>query len=970
MSRPPKKFRPPVSIFDLPCPPTAAPPHDNKSFFTHLDSVQQSLEEEDEGKIPKALEAGPEILVESLYKRRRRIQQDPELEMQLSFTGSVESTSSSHTGRHPPEQQKPPKNVRFNLELNEVYEIPRSSKRRRHSSRALTLPDASTSTTTATSRSRSPPPRTGEDESENYPPDTEEADEDWDAIPHYRGLPAEPASSSSSSNSSNGSTSTPPALAVGGTNNRARKSKEPIQSVASKIGCRRKPTTTSFKIPSLQRSPSIVALDDTSDDELFLRDARGTPALPTSYRTDPPPRARSAPAATSLGSNRLSAGTSGRPLFATSSRPLAETSSGYPIPSTSKQSTPGPGRLAELYIYVMPQNMDSVVFNLMRDRVQELKGHWLGPKTKSLATDPRANTELPALDQEKTTHIVTSLTNIQAVKRHLNVEDINPKIAVVNREWLSDTITYKRPMEPASYTLSRPEIGAPLKPLQQDTPPSSQTHRSAEKQPASAMMNNVHQLDFEVIMQGIQEGSLEDVEMSNTDEGEDEAKDDGENKDEPHQEDIHPESTAQREADLQRALGVSPEAFDKLKRENRCFKCQQVGHWMRRCPKRPLEINQEDILLQTIYAARNEAKRRKTMHKCQSPHVAGMKDEPRYNKAIIDQLRVLMKHYDNIKHKGSNENFKVINYRRAINAIQALDYELTSEEMALKVPCVGKKIAKKIGECIALGRIKKLDHLNWDKDRLQVETIFRSIYGVGAEKATDWYDKGLRTLDDIRQLPDLNKNQIAGLRYYDDLQKRVTRAEVEQIAKVVEDIAKDLHPDIQCQVTGSYRRGQPDCGDIDIVVARPEVDDGDELFAIVEHIRRELTSKRFLVDHLAEPGWSVEMANQPRHFKYMGICRLPGENSLHRHIDILVVPWKHLGAALLYFTGNDICNRSMRHLARKRGLRLNDKGLYENVIRDKHGKKINEGQWVAGRTEREIFDYLKIDYLEPFERQC
>jgi DNA polymerase IV len=125
-----------------------------------------------------------------------------------------------------------------------------------------------------------------------------------------------------------------------------------------------------------------------------------------------------------------------------------------------------------------------------------------------------------------------------------------------------------------------------------------------------------------------------------------------------------------------------------------------------------------------------------------------------------------MDHYDKTKHQGSTEHFKVINYRKAITAIRALDYEITSEEMALQVPRVGKKIAQKIGECIALGKIKKLDHLDWDKDRSKVETLFRNIYGVGAEKATEWYNKGLRTLDDVRQLPDLNKNQIAGLKYY------------------------------------------------------------------------------------------------------------------------------------------------------------------------------------------------------------
>ncbi|KAK3829672.1 MAG: hypothetical protein J3R72DRAFT_374072 [Linnemannia gamsii] len=329
-----------------------------------------------------------------------------------------------------------------------------------------------------------------------------------------------------------------------------------------------------------------------------------------------------------------------------------------------------------------------------------------------------------------------------------------------------------------------------------------------------------------------------------------------------------------------------------------------------------------------------------------------------------------MDHYETNKVKGSNEHFKVINYRKAITAIRALDYEITSEEMALKVPRVGKKLAQKIGECVALGRIKKLDHLNWDQEKSKTETLFRSVYGVGSEKATEWYNKGLRTLDDLRELPDLNKNQISGLKFYDDLMKRIPRSEVEQIGKVVEEVAHKLHPEIQSQVTGSYRRGKPDCGDIDIVVARPNVDNGDELFMIMDHILNNLINQGFLVDHLSLPVWEDSMATRPKHFKYMGICKLPGEGQIHRHIDILVVPWIHLGAVLIYFTGNDICNRSMRLLAANRGMRLSDKGLFDNVLRGKNRKKVNEGRWVAGRTEREIFDYLKIKYLEPYEREC
>jgi DNA polymerase IV len=82
------------------------------------------------------------------------------------------------------------------------------------------------------------------------------------------------------------------------------------------------------------------------------------------------------------------------------------------------------------------------------------------------------------------------------------------------------------------------------------------------------------------------------------------------------------------------------------------------------------------------------------------------------------------------------------------------------------------------------------------------------------------------------------------------------------------------------------------------------------------------------------------------------------------------VPEEEMGAALLYFTGNDIFNRSMRLLASKKGMRLNQRGLYRDVIRDRNRQKINEGTLVEGRDEKKIFDVLGVPWREPTERIC
>jgi DNA polymerase IV len=77
-----------------------------------------------------------------------------------------------------------------------------------------------------------------------------------------------------------------------------------------------------------------------------------------------------------------------------------------------------------------------------------------------------------------------------------------------------------------------------------------------------------------------------------------------------------------------------------------------------------------------------------------------------------------------------------------------------------------------------------------------------------------------------------------------------------------------------------------------------------------------------------------------------------------------------MGAALIYFTGNDIFNRSIRLLASKKGMRLNQRGLYRDVMRGPSRVKVTEGQLVEGRDEKKIFEILGVRWREPHERWC
>ena len=85
-----------------------------------------------------------------------------------------------------------------------------------------------------------------------------------------------------------------------------------------------------------------------------------------------------------------------------------------------------------------------------------------------------------------------------------------------------------------------------------------------------------------------------------------------------------------------------------------------------------------------------------------------------------------------------------------------------------------------------------------------------------------------------------------------------------------------------------------------------------------------------------------------------------------RRLDIKVYPKEQYGFALLYFTGSDYFNRSMRLYAEKKGYTLSDHGL--SPIAKVKGAKISKGMTVPCLTEEEVFKALGLPYKTPAER--
>jgi DNA polymerase lambda/DNA polymerase IV len=348
------------------------------------------------------------------------------------------------------------------------------------------------------------------------------------------------------------------------------------------------------------------------------------------------------------------------------------------------------------------------------------------------------------------------------------------------------------------------------------------------------------------------------------------------------------------------------------------------------------------------------------------------------NAKTIEVLQKMCDYYTRI-----NDTWRTIAYRKAINTLRRQTAKITSEEEAYRLPNIGRRLAAKIEEIACTNKLRRLEYAN-DEPLDQVLETFLKIYDVGTSRANKWISQGFRTLDDLREKADLTTNQLIGIERYDDLNTRIPRDEITALFAYVRRETAQLDPDVELLVGGSYRRGSDNSGDMDIIVTRKGTTSPGDLVPFLEELVAILTRKGFLVATLAALHGSRPGKDGPGS-KWHGCCVLPQESTstagdgdstapprrqIWRRIDFLLVPESQYGAALVYFTGNDIFNRSMRLLASRKGMRLNQRGLYKEVMRGKNRVKVTEGELLEGRDEKRIFELLGVKWREPSERWC
>lgn len=324
------------------------------------------------------------------------------------------------------------------------------------------------------------------------------------------------------------------------------------------------------------------------------------------------------------------------------------------------------------------------------------------------------------------------------------------------------------------------------------------------------------------------------------------------------------------------------------------------------------------------------------------PPAPGRSAIPSANAAVATRFRRLA---ELLELEGANP-FRVRAYRQAATAVAGLSEDLLrivarpdARERLDALPGVGEDLAEKISEICRTGRLSLLDEV---QARLPADlTALSALPGLGPYRIRRLRDElGVQNCADLESA--IQAGRLRNLPGFGStLQRRLaaalSRPSPQRTPRIdAEPAAWKLRHDLlalpgveRADVAGSLRRGRSDVGDIDLVAAASRANVTADFAALPQ------------VEEILSCGPS------------RATVRLSGGLPA----DLLVAPPESYGAALLHFTGSKAHNIALRRLARSRGLKLNEHGLF------------NADRRVAGRTEGEIYAALGLTEPLPWQRE-
>ena len=303
---------------------------------------------------------------------------------------------------------------------------------------------------------------------------------------------------------------------------------------------------------------------------------------------------------------------------------------------------------------------------------------------------------------------------------------------------------------------------------------------------------------------------------------------------------------------------------------------------------------------------------------------------------LMEKLTVLM------SKRGDNIRARV--YKRAQETILAYPDPITRVSQLKGLPGIGSTIMEKLKEYQETGTLELLE-----REKNKPEYMLSNVYGIGPIKAKELVEKyGIKSIEELRERQDevLNAVQKIGLKYYEDIEERIPRSEIDEYNNMFSSLFdKVKEGDSAYEIVGSYRRKLANSGDIDVIITSKNP-------TVFEKFIDMLIENRIITNVLSRGKT-----------KSLVVAKIPS-SKVHRRVDFLYTKHEEYPFAVLYFTGSKGFNTVMRGHALKMGYSLNEHGISKMV-----DKKKTEQLQNTFDSERDIFDFLGLEYREPEDRK-
>lgn len=305
------------------------------------------------------------------------------------------------------------------------------------------------------------------------------------------------------------------------------------------------------------------------------------------------------------------------------------------------------------------------------------------------------------------------------------------------------------------------------------------------------------------------------------------------------------------------------------------------------------------------------------------------------NKQIVNHLKVISQ----LESLAGTQKFKVKAFQTASEAVANLNHPIefyVENDILGSIPGVGTSAAVVIKEFVYTGTSKRLENLS---NRVCPASImeFTRVKGIGVKTALSMWKEGkISNFDELVQAVSKpnswisEKLRAAVLEEASHMTKRVPYTQAKALADYIVDETHGLVNSLM--ICGSIRRKRADSKDIDLVVGV----DPDQ--------------KSNLLDKLASIGAINEFGGSK-------IGMTVEHDNIRMNVDIWFTQQGQFGAAILYATGSKEYYIKLRTLAASKGLKLNEKGLFNK-----------DGDQIAGRTESDVLHTLGLPWVEPENR--